>query len=129
MTLSLQDRLEAELNVLPDDLGLTQAQYDARMDIWESLAAERTGVTGAQRYEHAKALLLRSWVVVLLRKADEFEAVGEMKRKTDILGRVARLEAWGAVALRNAGLLEEEVGFVSANPAPVIGGWGVDDGG
>ncbi|GAA4002349.1 hypothetical protein GCM10022631_11300 [Deinococcus rubellus] len=128
MPLTDRDRLEAELNVVADDLGMTEAQFEARIDVWTELATERDAVTLAQQYEHVKALLLRSWIVALMRKSDEFEAVGDIKRKTNILGRVQQFEALERVALRNADLLIEVLGPVAANPAPVIGGWGVEYG-
>lgn len=126
MPLSNRDRLEAELNVVPDDLSMTDAQFDVRIAVWTELASERDEVTPAQQYEHVKALLLRSWIVALMRKSDEFEAVGDIKRKIDILGRVQQFEGLERVALRNADLLIEVVGPVAANPAPEIGGWGVE---
>ena len=129
MPLSSRQRLEAEFGLLPADLGLsTDPQLDVRVGAWETLAGERADILPGQTYEYIKALALRNWIVALMRQVDEFEAVGDIKTKINIQSRIDELLALEKVALRNAGVLTEIESGVSANPAPVIGGWDVDDG-
>lgn len=121
MPLGSQDRLEAELGVTADDLGLSDAQYAARIAVWESLA-EETQPDVLRRYPSVKAYLLRTWITALTRKVDKFRAEGELTVERDMMARIALLKVDLDVALA-ASLLPTDSG--DAAFGPLIGEWGV----
>lgn len=125
MALSTRARLEGELNVTPGDLSLSSDALDARIAVWEELAAERADVTTAQQYAHVKALCLRAWKAALLRKADKFRAEGDVTRESDTKLRVEALDADLARAEVAAGLSAAVVDASGYLPGPGLDEWGV----
>lgn len=121
MPLGAQARLEAELGVTADDLGLSDAQYDARIAVWESLAGE-TQPDVTRRYPSVKAYLLRTWITALTRKADKFRAEGDVTIERNMMARIALLKVDLDVALA-ASLPPADSS--DAAFGPLIGEWGV----
>lgn len=125
MAVATADRLGAELGVTADDLGLTDQAFGDRIDLWKRLVAGEPDLE--RQYQRVKALLLRNWITALSREADKFRAEGELTIETNIVARIALLQADLASAVAGSGPPAFSPG--SANPAPVIEAWGLDDSG
>ncbi|GAA3995249.1 hypothetical protein GCM10022631_01770 [Deinococcus rubellus] len=124
MPLGAQARLEAELGVTADDLGLSDAQYVSRVQAWQTLA-EETQPDELRRYFTVKAYLLRTWITALTRKADKFRAEGDVTVERNMMARVALLKADLDVALALTLSPEPTSDPADAAFGPLIGEWGV----
>jgi len=121
MAVSMQQRLQAELGVTPNDLGLSEDDYLERLAIWQALA-EETQPDVTKRYPAVKIYLLRTWITTLSRKVERFRAEGEITVEQDVVKRIELLEADLLLAQSAAAI--EVPGL--ALFGPVVGGWGVD---
>jgi len=120
VAVKVQDRLAAELNVAPEDLGLTQEAFNDRVRLWSQLAATGPDQDPERIYQRVKAHLLRNWITSLSREADKFRAEGEITVETNILARIAVLQG-DLLQAQSAGVV-----FELASYGPVVGAWGVE---
>lgn len=127
MALTAAQRLEAELSLTAAALGMTGTQFSDRVKLWDKLAAEREGATAAQQQAHVKALALHAWIARLMGQADKFRAEGDVTVERDLMGRIRFLEPQLTAAQAAAGLTAVSApgGRASANPAPLLEGWGI----
>ncbi|WP_104990867.1 hypothetical protein [Deinococcus sp. NW-56] len=126
MTLTVAERLEGELSLTAEALGMSERVFDRRLELWEALAGERETATNAQRQAHVAYLALGAWITYLLGQADKFRAEGEVTVERDILGRVVLLRDQQDVAQVQAGLAPPTTANQGeANPAPILEPWGV----
>ena len=120
MAVKVQDRLAAELNVSPEDLGLTPDAFSERVKVWVQLAAASGDQDPERIYQRVKAHLLRNWITALTRDADKFRSEGDLTVETNILGRIALLQG-DLLLAQSAGVV-----FEPASYGPTVGAWGVE---